>query len=67
GAKHIKAVQTVNGQTSAATDLLEFYIKPPLPTITEPLPKASHLGNVLVKGACMTGATVVVQDSNGNP
>ncbi|MBC3272234.1 hypothetical protein HU765_20020, partial [Pseudomonas sp. SWRI81] len=67
GAKHIKAVQTVDGQTSAATDLLEFYITPPLPTITEPLPKSGHLGNVLVKGACMTGATVVVQDSSGNP
>ncbi|QKV63750.1 hypothetical protein HUW52_12950 [Pseudomonas sp. 43A] len=36
GAKHVKAVQTVNGQTSAATGVLEFTIKPPKPVIQSP-------------------------------
>jgi hypothetical protein len=67
GMHQFQVRQTVNGQMSEWTPVLTFYIKPPIPPITEPEAKTSHLADVLVKGTCMAGATVAVWDSNNKP
>lgn len=67
GMHRFQMQQTVNGQASGWTAVRTFYIKPPVPAITEPAPKTSHLANVLVKGTRMAGATVVVQDIGSRP
>jgi hypothetical protein len=61
-------VQTLNGVDSDPSEPVAVVVTEqlPLPVITRPLPRTSHLADVRVEGTCVAGATVAVQDVLGN-
>jgi len=67
GTKDIKAVQTLNEQTSEATPVLQFFVIPPKPDITAPKEGSRHsAGRVGIEGTCFPGASVQILNRDGS-
>ncbi|WP_348971661.1 hypothetical protein [Pseudomonas atacamensis] len=58
GPKHIKAQQSVNGDTSEATAVLEFYIKPATPDIEPPTDPATPKQPLKITGVASGAVTL---------
>ncbi|MBP5967453.1 MULTISPECIES: hypothetical protein [Pseudomonas] len=61
----VKLIQTVNEVDSDPSDVINFDMSLPAPTIDQPNEGTTHLATLIVSGTCIEGATVAIKDVEG--